>query len=647
MKSPGNKQINKKQINEKFTHPRLQGFVKRFGKAHLDLACHAAFPLALTPELLYCLRENFQPQAPWIAVADILLSLCDPVGYELYELEPSCRYELIANLKQDFTEERLYKLSDFMVAYISQQLKTNEQTNYSADEDLGAAPHWTALAYIRPEQASHDIAEALQKALAKPNPNDWVKLTSLIESYADANPLVDPLIESGFQPLLVLARAWDAKARGETEVATAEFQKLGSPGEEIEIAGVNFKIPRKSPRKFGTVCASPEGKKLLEKAKAEWKDSQGNHLTFERIAEMAELSDKTVRRFFNGRKIYNSGANSIIQALDLEWDSVISLEEEKIRETINSFEVVTVNRRGEIINRELKKARYFTEHLPNNITLEMVAIPGGTFIMGSPEDEAERYDDESPQHQVTVQPFFMGKYPITQAQWRVVANMKHLRVNCDLEPEPSNFKGDNKGDNLPVEKVSWYDAVEFCDRLSQHTGKEYRLPSEAEWEYACRAGTTTPFHFGETITAELANYNASSTYASEPQGEYREQTTPVGQFLPNAFGLYDMHGNVWEWCLDDWHSDYENAPTDGSAWFDSENDNLSQKSGNALLRSGSWDNYPEDCRSACRSNPVRAERVFYTYNIGFRVVCGVGSTLHPKGSSVCWDGNRPQQQNSL
>ncbi len=227
------------QIGEKFTHPRLQAFGRRFGKAHLDLACHAAFPLALTPELLYCLRENFQSQVPWIAVADILLSLCDPVGYELYELEPEVRHELIVTLKQNFGEQRLYKLSDFMVAYIRQKLKTNEQTNYRADEDLGAAPHWTALAYIRPERASHDIAEALRKALAKPNPTDWVKLTSLIESYAN----VDPLIKSGFQPLLVLARGWDAKARGDEEEAAEQFKKLGQTGAQIKIEGVSFELP--------------------------------------------------------------------------------------------------------------------------------------------------------------------------------------------------------------------------------------------------------------------------------------------------------------------------------------------------------------------------------------------------------------------
>jgi len=248
------------------------------------------------------------------------------------------------------------------------------------------------------------------------------------------------------------------------------------------------------------------------------------------------------------------------------------------------------------------------EDLANDTQLEMVAIPGGTFIMGSPENEEGRYSDESPQHFVTVQPFFMGKYQVTQAQWRFVAQLP--QVNRDLEQDPSHFKGDNR----PVERVSWYDAVEFCDRLSQYTGRTYRLPSEAEWEYACRAGTTTPFHFGETITTDLVNYNGNYTYGQGSKGVYRKETTEVGSFgVANNFGLYDMHGNVWELCQDDWHSDYEGAPIDGSAWLNNEENNNGK-----LLRGGSWYNYPELCRSAYRAYD---NLDFNNYYIGFRVVC--------------------------
>jgi formylglycine-generating enzyme required for sulfatase activity len=216
--------------------------------------------------------------------------------------------------------------------------------------------------------------------------------------------------------------------------------------------------------------------------------------------------------------------------------------------------------------------------------------------MGSPTNEAERNNDEGPQHQVTVPSFFMGKYPLTQAQYQAI-----------MGNNPSYFKGNNR----PVEAVSWDDAVRFCQKLSQRTGKNYRLPSEAEWEYACRAGTKTPFSFGDNITTDLVNYDGTYPYKSAPKGKYREQTTDVGTFPPNAFGLYDMHGNVWEWCEDDWHENYIDAPTDGSAW------NSQSGSNTKLLRGGSWHNFARFCRSAIRA---RYSRDYRYYNFGFRVV---------------------------
>ena len=158
-------------------------------------------------------------------------------------------------------------------------------------------------------------------------------------------------------------------------------------------------------------------------------------------------------------------------------------------------------------NRSRSQAQYFSENLGNGVTLDMVAIPEGKFMMGSPSDEKNSYDDERPQHEVTVQPFFMGKYPVTQAQWKAIASLP--KVECDLDPNPARFKNRDNSDRRPVEQVSWEDAVEFCQRLSQQTEKTYRLPTEAEWEYACRADTTTPFHFGETITTDLVNYDGN------------------------------------------------------------------------------------------------------------------------------------------
>ncbi|MDJ0718242.1 MAG: SUMF1/EgtB/PvdO family nonheme iron enzyme [Prochloraceae cyanobacterium] len=297
------------------------------------------------------------------------------------------------------------------------------------------------------------------------------------------------------------------------------------------------------------------------------------------------------------------------------------LKEDVVRKN-TKFDVVTVNASGKEVKRDKREAEYFTENLGNGVTLDMVAIPGGEFLMGTEDEEIERlvkkfywdgFRREKPQHSVTVEPFFMGRFPVTQAQWKAIANLP--LVDRDLESDPSIFKGDNR----PVERVSWYDAVEFCKRLSRETGKEYRLPSEAEWEYACRAGTTTPFHFGETITSKLANYGGSETYASEPKGEYRQETTDVGKFPPNAFGLYDMHGNVCEWCADAWHDNYEGAPTDGSAWTKGGNDNRSP------LRGGSWGVNPY-CRSAYRIYNDIARRGLISNYYGFRVVCVGGRT---------------------
>ncbi|NJM17545.1 MAG: formylglycine-generating enzyme family protein [Richelia sp. RM2_1_2] len=272
-----------------------------------------------------------------------------------------------------------------------------------------------------------------------------------------------------------------------------------------------------------------------------------------------------------------------------------------------------------LIKRYQRTGLQFVEDLGNGVELEMVLLRGGTFAMGAPEIEEGSSNSERPQHEVTIPTFFMGKYQVTQAQWKAVAALP--KINQNLDPDPSHFKGDNR----PVEQVSWYDAVEFCERLSRHPKRKYRLPSEAEWEYACRAGTTTPFHFGETITTDLANYEGTNSYGRGPEGIYRQETTPVGSFeVANAFGLYDMHGNVWEWCLDDWHSDYEGAPEDGSAWFNSEDDNLSQKQGGAVLRGGSWNGLPANCRSASRL--LNLGRDGNNNNIGFRLVCAVGRT---------------------
>jgi formylglycine-generating enzyme required for sulfatase activity len=243
------------------------------------------------------------------------------------------------------------------------------------------------------------------------------------------------------------------------------------------------------------------------------------------------------------------------------------IEQHLPNDSIFEFDVITVDSDGQVNSSHKSFAFYFSEDLGNEI-LEMVYIPDGKFMMGSPLTELGRRDDESPQHQVTVPAFFSGKYPITKAQFRSLMGLNPLSY---------------RGGKHPVDNISWDNAVLFCDRLSQHTRKKYRLLSEAEWEYACRAGTTTPFHFGETITPELAHYY---------QDRHR-RAREVDRFPPNAFGLYGMHGNVLEWCNDDWSPSYISTPTDGSSWEP-------RAIINRVMRGGSGKLDKTFCRSAAR-----------------------------------------------
>lgn len=279
---------------------------------------------------------------------------------------------------------------------------------------------------------------------------------------------------------------------------------------------------------------------------------------------------------------------------------------------IQQFEVVTLDVMGQLQSTQTLTAQRYLEALGNDISLSMVAIPGGSFVMGSPLTEASRQKFEGPQHQVDVPSFCMGQFLITQAQWQAVSALP--AINRDLPPEPSQFKGAD----YPVESVSWLDAVEFCDRLTHKFQRLYRLPSEAEWEYACRAATTTPFHVGETLTPDYANFHGMKTYRSAPRGQYRGQTTPVDHFRPNVFGLYDMHGNVWEWCADDWHPTYDGGPVDGSIWL-TEHQSTADKIPHPW-RGGSWYDPPGSCRSAYRAF---ADAAFKSSNLGLRIVCAV------------------------
>jgi sulfatase modifying factor 1 len=234
------------------------------------------------------------------------------------------------------------------------------------------------------------------------------------------------------------------------------------------------------------------------------------------------------------------------------------------------------------------------KNFTNSIGMKFVWIPPGSFMMGSPKGEKERDNDET-QHKVTLSKgFYMGVYTVTQEQWQEV-----------MGNNPSHFKGEK---NLPVEQVTWDDCQEFIKKLREKDKKQqYRLPTEAEWEYSCRAGTTTPFHFGETIFTDQANYNGV-VYGDGKKGVSRGKTTPVGSFPSNAYGLHDMSGNVFQWCQD-WYGDYPQK--------DVVDPQGAGKGAFRVLRGGSWYDYPWYCRSAFR---YRDEPGYRSFHCGFRVV---------------------------
>ena len=279
------------------------------------------------------------------------------------------------------------------------------------------------------------------------------------------------------------------------------------------------------------------------------------------------------------------------------------------------FQTIEVNEKAEIIAKPDRTVQYFEEEIAEDLSIKMIIIPGGSFMMGSPEGELNSYSYEKPQHLVTVPSFAIGQFVVTQAQWKTIAQLPKVKQKLNLSP--SYYSGDDR----PVERVDWFEAVEFCNRLIRLTRKLYRLPSEAEWEYACRAGTTTAFNIGPTIATDFANYDGRDdirddrtipgNYGDGPKGIYRGKTTPAQTFSANNVGLFDTHGNVWEWCADDWHESYDGAPIDSSVW-DASND-----SGSKVIRGGSFGNSPQNCRSAIRSSDVSYNR---SSDLGFRIL---------------------------
>ncbi|MBX2858689.1 MAG: SUMF1/EgtB/PvdO family nonheme iron enzyme [Cellvibrionaceae bacterium] len=256
-----------------------------------------------------------------------------------------------------------------------------------------------------------------------------------------------------------------------------------------------------------------------------------------------------------------------------------------------TFNTIQVNGRGNVVTIAPGEARYFNEVLSDTESLNMIAVQSYRPWLGNTDRSQNISPYEARPQSIDIAPFYLGRTAVTQGQWRAVAALP--MVAKEIDPEPACFSGDNH----PVECVSWHDAQEFCLRLSAKSGRNYRLPLEAEWESACRAGTISPFHYGATLSSELANYSALHSYDSEVHGIYRRSTVPVGQFTPNAFGLSDMHGNVWEWCADSWQSGADNA-------------------NRRVLRGGSWADPPVKLRSASRMG-YAAESLNRV--IGFRI----------------------------
>ncbi len=630
----------------KYAAQQIDRFVRRFDASYKKLAYYAALPLVLTPDLLSYLRNNFlrDEKVPWVAEADLLLSdICRLVGYEQYVMETHVRAYLLDEMQQKLGKKRIEAVARLLITYIKNVLRTNP---YIGQQEL-ETQQWAAMVYIDDQRqtAVRQISEAYQECAEHTKAGEKYLLASRSEM-ARLSRIIGELAPQlkDYDSLLDYAEVVGRALADPSQVSQELLNRSYRVSEDIVLRLPDALVPGNTNtiklQLFDFEVALIEindfvlsdVKGYLEIIYESFFSTTGKHFTdIQRELIVGVLANQTYKQIAGSRNFSLSYVRNV--AAD-SWKNISEVFGEKVtKQNLKSLIDKRMSSQALTIRKFHRQARNFIEDVGNGVQLEMVQIPQGSFLMGSPEDELERSSSEGPQHEVTVPAFLMGKYAVTQAQWKTVANLPQLER--ELNPDPSSFKGANR----PVECVSWYDAVEFCARLSKHTRKPYRLPSEAEWEYACRAGTTTPFHFGETITTDLANYDGtddkenkwSGSYGAGPKGVYRQETTPVGSFgVANAFGLYDMHGNVWEWCADPWHSGYEGAPTDGTVWDETCNDNryqnnvdllINAKEDNRprLLRGGSWDDFPRYCRSAIRDGNYAPD---YDYvNIGFRVVC--------------------------
>ncbi|MEN8443390.1 MAG: formylglycine-generating enzyme family protein, partial [Cyanobacteria bacterium J06555_13] len=579
-----------------------------------------------TPELVSYLRNEFLPGLPWMAEVDLLLSdLCSQVGYELYAMDTDVRAYVLKVRSQTFGSARMAEVANLLISYVRYLANNSAQMSTRELE----SQQWAAMVYLGAVERRQVVGEVVERFQACNVGGEQVGAELLSRSelaqLADITQTFREQLAEYPELIEYASLVSDVQLRN-TVLAAERVEKV------YEVGGQQLQLPdgvKRRLRDRDLIQSLPVG--VADAPTSNERDTQlptaspSSPLQPELNTEEISFPPLQELAFEYGEWV--SGSTKSVNDLPASFPPPLEPVSFQIatisvpQQTLEVFEFETakleykraglLRRMQWVLTRSRAQASRLTEVLDGALTLDMVAIPGGQFLMGSSVDELERQEREGPQHEVTVPDFFMGRYPVTQVQWQFVAGLP--QVNRSLKPNPSRFKGDNR----PVEKVSWYDAVEFCDRLSAHTDRQYRLPSESEWEYACRAGTTTPFHFGETITTEVANYSGQSTYAKGPKGEYRRETTPVDAFgIANAFGLCDMHGNVREWCADH-YGNYEQTPTDGSAFVTDDDE------ARRIRRGGSWYNYPGNCRSAFRSYVTPS----YALNhFGFRLSCSAPRT---------------------
>jgi formylglycine-generating enzyme required for sulfatase activity len=541
---------------------RVDRFVRQFGEGYRGLVRLAAVPIVLTPELVGYLRGQFLPGLVWVAEADLLLSeLCRPVGYERYVMDGAVQAIALKEL-EELEPLRVEEVARLLVGYMRYLARVNPYLTVRQRKHQ----QWAAMlcvAELRGEAIGQIAAEVeywegaiAESGIVGVGRSEMVFLEQVLREQ------MPRLLENS--EYVRLARRVSAAVERMNSPIKVDDRLLVSDAIAVEQLSEEF-----------------AGFPPLQKFEFE---------TVEIVDEVLVPEEDVPVLAWRNHQFKFKTARLVLAEPKRSW---LPFQAKKTDPEL-------------VITKGTGQAEGYIEQIDSAVSLKMIAIPAGRFQMGAREDELEARSNEQPQHWVTVPEFWLGQGPVSQEQWMAVAGFPQVKI--EMKANPSSFKGSN----LPVETVSWDEAVEFCDRLSALTGRTYRLPSEAMWEYACRAGTTTPFSSGETIDAELANYSSSSTYGKGKSAKSPGKTTPIGQFPANDFGLHDMHGNVWEWCEDHWHGDYKGAPIDGSSWLKKD----SNPSTARVRRGGSWVNAPGRCRSACRSYLDAGTR---NDIIGFRV----------------------------